>query len=86
MIVATADQVASILAADMVVLRELRAFIEAATLGDDDISAILGALPARIAQGSPFADEAALTETVKRETLLVLHALALRRMPAMGRA
>jgi hypothetical protein len=86
MIHADAARIASIIAADAAVLPELHVFLDAATLGDADVGAILSELPARIAEGSPFPDERALTEAVRRETLRMLHALALHKMPAMGRA
>jgi hypothetical protein len=85
MIHADAARIASIIAADAALLHELHVFLDA-VIGEADIGVILGELPAAIAAHSPFENEAALAATVRRETLLVLHALALHRMPAMGRA
>jgi len=85
MITATADQISAIIVGNPVLLRELHAFLGAADI-DDDLGAILDELPAAIAAHSPFADEAAMTEAIKRETLQALRALALRRLPAKGTA
>ena len=85
MIHATADEVASILAADHEMLRQMGAFLDAVT-GDADVGPILAALPEMIAKSSPFEDERALVAVVQRETLQALHALALSRLPARGSA
>jgi hypothetical protein len=85
MIAVTADRIASIIAADAAVLRQMSDFLDAVT-GDADLGAILDELPEAVAACSPFEDEAALTEAVRRETLRMLHAITLHKMPAMGRA
>jgi hypothetical protein len=85
MIHATADQIKEIIVADPTLLRELHRFLQAVDI-DNDLVAMLGELPAAIAVHSPFADEAALTETVRREMLAALHGLSLRRLPPQGNA
>jgi hypothetical protein len=82
---ASADQIASILAADHAMLRQMRDFLDAVT-GDADVGAIIAALPQAIAECSPFENEAAMIETVRIETLNQLHALTLSRLPARGSA
>jgi hypothetical protein len=64
-------------------LAELHRFIVAI---DGDLSAMLRALPEAVARHAPFADEAAMVEVVRRETLIMLHTLALRALPARGSA
>jgi hypothetical protein len=86
MITVTADRIASIIAADHAMLRQMHAFMEAASFDDADIGAVLNELPAAIAAHSPFEDEGSLTEVVKSELLQALRALALRRLPARGTA
>jgi hypothetical protein len=85
MIHASASKIAETIANDRDVLLAMNTFLAAANLGDA-VGEILEALPAAIAASSPFESEADLTVTVHRETLLALHALALRRLPARGRA
>jgi hypothetical protein len=87
MIHATADQIKEIIVADPALLRALHDFLDAVT-GDvgAEIDTILDELPSAIAQFSPFTDEATLTDVVRREMLLALHALGLRVLPAKGDA
>jgi hypothetical protein len=68
-------------------LRELHDFI-GAVIGDVDagIDMIIEELPGTIARFSPYADEAALTEIVRREMLAALHGLTLRVLPPRGTA
>jgi hypothetical protein len=82
---ATADQVAEAIANDAEMLRQMHHFVFA-VIGDADIGEIIAALPQAVAGCSPFENEAALIEAVKRETLQALHALALSRLPARGTA
>jgi hypothetical protein len=49
-----------------------------------DLGAILTELPEAVAARSPFEDEAAMTEAVRRETLRMLHASTLHKLPAMA--
>jgi hypothetical protein len=65
-----------------VLLRALHDFLDAVT----GIDVIIEELPETIARFSPYADEAALTEIVRREMLAALHALSLRVLPAKGNA
>jgi hypothetical protein len=85
MITATAAEIAKAIVDDPALLRALHGFVEKVT-GDADIGALLDELAVAAAQSSPFENEVALIETVRCETLQALHVLALRRMPAMGRA
>ena len=86
MIEASADQIAQVLAGDAELMRDLHNFL-GAVLGDDgDVAEVLEDLPKIIAGFSPFENEAALIAIVKRETLELLHALALHRLPARGNA
>jgi hypothetical protein len=87
MITATADQIKQIIVADPVLLRALHDFLDAVT-GDvvAEIDTILDELPGSIAAHSPFATEASLVDVVRREMSKTLHALALHRLPASGRA
>jgi hypothetical protein len=85
MICASAARIASIIASDHEMLRQMSDFLDAVT-GDADLGAILTALPEAVAACSPFEDEQAMTEAVRRETLRMLNAIALRKMPAMGTA
>jgi hypothetical protein len=85
MITATADQVAEAIANDPEMLRQMHHFVFA-VIGDDDLGTLLEELPAAIAQHSPFADEAALIEVVRAETLQALFGLTLRVLPARGTA
>jgi hypothetical protein len=85
MIHVSADRVASIIASDHAMLRQMSDFLDAVT-GDADLGAILTELPEAVAACSPFEDEAAMTEAVRCETLRMLHAITLHKMAAMGRA
>ena len=85
MITATASEIAKAIVGDPALLRAMHGFVEKVT-GDADIGALLDELPAAIAAHSPFVDEAAMTEAVKREMLLALSALALRVLPPQGNA
>jgi hypothetical protein len=84
-IYADAHRIASIIVADHEMLRQMGAFLDAVT-GDADIAEILAALPQAVAACSPFKNEAAMTEAVRVETLPVLRALALSRLPKRGTA
>jgi hypothetical protein len=85
MIYATAARISEIIAGDLALLRAMHAFLEAADIGDG-LGALLDELPAAIAVHSPFESEQDVVEVVRREMLLALHTLALRRLPAKGRA
>jgi hypothetical protein len=84
-ITATADRVNEIIAGDTTLLSELHRFLQAADI-DNDLVAFLDELATAVAACSPFKDETDLIASVKRETLLSLHALALRVLPAKGNA
>jgi hypothetical protein len=85
MITASAAEISKAIADDPALLRAMHDFINA-VIGDADIGALLDDMAARIASLSPFEDEETLTATVKAAALYTLHALALRAMPAQGRA
>jgi hypothetical protein len=87
MIHADADAIRAVIAGDAVLLRTLHDFFDAICGDlDADISMLLGELPGAISKNSPFLDEAALAEVVRREMLAALHALTLRVLPAKGNA
>jgi hypothetical protein len=86
-ITATSDEIRAVIASDAVLLRALHDFFDAICGDlDADISMLLDELPGAISKSSPFLDEAALAETVRREMLAALHTLTLRVMPARGNA
>jgi hypothetical protein len=87
MIDISADQIRQIICSDTALLLALHRFFD--TIAGDldaDFSALLDDLPLKVASGSPFATEADLTETVRREMLAALHGLALQMLPARGTA
>jgi hypothetical protein len=85
MIVASAAKISEIIAGDIELLCEMQRFLEAADMGNE-VGALLDTLPEAIAAHGPFASEQDVEDAVERETLLALHSLALRRLPARGRA
>jgi hypothetical protein len=86
-ITATSDEIRAVIAGDAMLLRTLHTFFDAICGDlDADISILLDELPGAIAQCSPFASEADLSEVVRREMLAALHALTLRVLPARGTA
>jgi hypothetical protein len=85
MIAATAAEISKAIVDDPALMRALHGFVEKA-IGEADIGALLDDMAARIAGLSPFPDEEALTATAKAVALFTLRALALRRLPARGRA
>jgi hypothetical protein len=85
MITASADQITTIIAGDMPLLAEMRAFID--RIDDEiDFSIVLRDMAVTIASFSPFKDEADMAAVVHRETLRVLHGLTLCAMSARGTA
>jgi hypothetical protein len=82
-----AAQIRQIICSDTELLRVLHRFFD--TIAGDldaDFNALINDLPKVVAAGSPFATEADLTETVRREMLSALHVLTLQMLPARGNA
>jgi hypothetical protein len=87
MIYATTDQIRTAIASDAVLLATLRDFFDSICGDlDADISMLLDELPGAISKNSPFLDEAALADVVRREMLAALFGLSLRVLTPRGSA
>ena len=87
MIEVSVDQIRQIIASDTELLRALHRFFDgiAGDL-DADFACLLDDLPKAVASRAPFATEADLSETVRREMVTALASLALQMLPARGSA
>ena len=82
-----ADEIRQIICSDAELLCALHRFFD--TIAGDldaDFSALLDALPHKVASHSPYRTEADPTATVRREMLSALHSLTLQMLPARGSA
>jgi hypothetical protein len=83
-ITASAEEIDAIIGADPELMAALRAFMAGA--GDGDLSGVLRALPQAVGAHAPFETEQDVVEAVKREKLILLHTMALYRLPVRGHA